>query len=224
METDAKPPAKGEQTRALILETALRLFRENGYDKTTMRAIAKEAGVSVGNAYYYFESKEHLVQGFYDHMVAEHRARSAPVLAAGGDFADRLREVLLAWLDVSGPYHAFATQFFKNAADPNSPLSPFSEESGAARADGIALHRALLDGVKVDPQLRDDLPELLWLFQMGIVLFWVHDRSEGQANSRTLVRRSAPMVGRLLQLSRVPGVRKVAREATQLFRDVGWAR
>src|SRR5882724_3131030 len=59
---------KSEQTRTLILETALRLFRERGYDRTTMRAIADEAGVSVGNAYYYFSSKEHLIQGFYDRM------------------------------------------------------------------------------------------------------------------------------------------------------------
>ena len=68
---DSPPPsparrARGEQTRQLILETALRLFRERGYAETTMRAIAKEAGVAVGNAYYYFDSKEHLIQGFYD--------------------------------------------------------------------------------------------------------------------------------------------------------------
>jgi AcrR family transcriptional regulator len=49
---------KGEQTKALILETAMRLFQERGYDKTTMRAIASEAGVSVRNAYYYYEGKE----------------------------------------------------------------------------------------------------------------------------------------------------------------------
>lgn len=49
-----RSPGKSEQTRALILETAMRLFQERGYDKTTMRAIAQEAGVSVGNAYYYF--------------------------------------------------------------------------------------------------------------------------------------------------------------------------
>jgi hypothetical protein len=52
------PLSKGEQTRALILETAMRLFQERGYDKTTMRAIAAEAGVSVGNAYYYYEGKD----------------------------------------------------------------------------------------------------------------------------------------------------------------------
>jgi AcrR family transcriptional regulator len=45
---------KGDQTKALILETALEMFRERGYEQTTMRAIADKAGVSLGNAYYYF--------------------------------------------------------------------------------------------------------------------------------------------------------------------------
>jgi len=48
---------KGEQTRALILNTALDLLRERGYERTTMRAIANQAGVSLGNAYHYFGSK-----------------------------------------------------------------------------------------------------------------------------------------------------------------------
>lgn len=119
----AKAP-KSEQTRTLILETALRLFEEHGYDRTTMRAIAKEAGVSVGNAYYYFSSKEHLVQGFYDRIAAEHEAAVRPVLAGDPDLAVRIRGVLLCWLDVAEQYHRFAAQFFKNAADPDSPLSP----------------------------------------------------------------------------------------------------
>jgi transposase-like protein len=46
--------SKGEQTRRAIAEAALRLFREQGYEATTMRAIAKEAGVATGNAYYYW--------------------------------------------------------------------------------------------------------------------------------------------------------------------------
>lgn len=123
--TEVKAP-KSEQTRTLILETALRLFQERGYDKTTMRAIAKEAGVSVGNAYYYFSSKEHLVQGFYDRIAAEHQAAVRPVLDNETDLEARLAGVLTAWLDIAAPYHEFAAQFFKNAADPESPLSPFS--------------------------------------------------------------------------------------------------
>src|SRR5579859_7942725 len=113
---------KSEQTRALILETALRLFRERGYDRTTMRAIAEEAGVSVGNAYYYFASKEHLVQGFYDLIAAEHRRQLPAFLAGKRDFGDRMRTTLEVWLTIAAPYHEFAAQLFKNAADPASPL------------------------------------------------------------------------------------------------------
>ena len=66
--------ARGEQTRQLIRDTAMRLFRERGYAQTTMRAIAQEAGVAVGNAYYYFGSKDHLIQEFYAQSQVEHRA------------------------------------------------------------------------------------------------------------------------------------------------------
>ena len=58
---DAAKTTKGERTRALILETALDLFMERGYEQTTMRGIAREAGLSLGSAYYYFKSKEHLI-------------------------------------------------------------------------------------------------------------------------------------------------------------------
>ena len=61
-----KRTAKAEQTRAGIVDAALRLFEAGGYDATTMRAIADEAGVSLGGAYYYFSGKEELVQAFYD--------------------------------------------------------------------------------------------------------------------------------------------------------------
>ena len=107
---DGATPSKSEQTRALILETAMRLFQERGYDKTTMRAIAKEAGVSVGNAYYYFAGKEHLIQGFYDRIGAEHQVAVRAVLEGETDLEARFAGILKAWLDVAEPYHAFAVR------------------------------------------------------------------------------------------------------------------
>ncbi|MFC9948160.1 TetR/AcrR family transcriptional regulator [Streptomyces pratensis] len=210
-----KPKApKSEQTRTLILETALRLFEERGYDRTTMRAIAQEAGVSVGNAYYYFSSKEHLVQGFYDRLAAEHEVAVQPVLAGDRDLAVRIRGVLLSWLDVAGQYHRFAAQFFKNAADPDSPLSPFSPDSAAAREAVISVHERCLSGssTKSDPELAVLLPQLMWLMQMGLVLFWVYDRSEGTERSRRLVERTAPIAARAIALSRFRVLRPLVRQ------------
>ena len=60
-----KSTKKAEATSARILDVALDLFRRGGFEQTTMRGIAAEAGVSLGSAYYYFESKEHLVMAFY---------------------------------------------------------------------------------------------------------------------------------------------------------------
>ncbi|MFF7966147.1 TetR/AcrR family transcriptional regulator [Streptomyces sp. NPDC007903] len=218
---EAGPQSKSEHTRALILETAMRLFQENGYDKTTMRAIAKEAGVSVGNAYYYFAGKEHLIQGFYDRIAAEHQVAARSVLQTETDLEARLAGVLTAWLDIAEPYHEFAVQFFKNAADPDSPLSPFSAESEHAREQAISVHREVLAGSKskVSPELRDALPELMWLSQMGLVLYWVFDRTENRERSYRLARRGARLTARGVALSRFRVLRPLVLEVHELFND-----
>lgn len=217
-ETPARS-AKAEQTRQSIIDAAMGLFRSGGYDQATMRAIADEAGVSVGNAYYYFSSKEHLVQAYYDQIQAAHAEAAEAPLAEESDFAGRLRGVLLAWVDVAAPYHEFAGKFFKNAAEPSSPLSPFSEDSTAAREAAIDLHRRVVGGsdLKLAKPLRVELPELLWLLQMGIVLFWVHDTSEGQRRTRDLVDQSVPIIDRMLRLTRLPGVRGVVEDVVGLI-------
>ncbi|WP_246050883.1 TetR/AcrR family transcriptional regulator [Nocardioides guangzhouensis] len=213
---------KAEQTRQTIVDAAMRLFREGGYDRTTMRAIADEAGVSLGNAYYYFSSKEHLVQAYYLRVQEEHAAAAEAVLDGDATFAGRLRGVLTSWVDVAEPYHEFAGKFFKNAAEPTSPLSPFSTESTAAREDAIGLYRRVVDGsdVKVAKVLREELPELLWLLQMGVVLFWVYDGSPGQRRTRLLVDKAVPLVDRLVRMTRLPVVKGVVDDLLDLLRTL----
>ena len=220
-EPSVPAPAKSEQTRALILETAMRLFKERGYDKTTMRAIAQEAGVSVGNAYYYFAGKEHLIQGFYDQLAREYQVAAREVLDRETELEARLAGVQRAWLDVAAPYHEFAVQFFKTAADPNSPLSPFSPESEHARVQAIDVHREVLAGskAKVPEELRDVLPELMWLSQMGMVMYWIYDRTEGRERTYRLAGRGARLTARGVSLARFRVLRPLVREVHDLFRD-----
>ena len=214
---------KSEQTRAVILDTAMRLFRERGYDKTTMRAIATEAGVSVGNAYYYFESKEFLIQGFYDQMTHDHAREAASRMEGVRDFAERLDIALVAWLDCAADYHEFAAQFFRTAADPDSSLSPFSNESHPARATAVALFRdVLMDSdlaPKLDAELTELLPDLLWLHLMVVVLYWVFDRTPDTARTREFVRRSTPLAARVIALTRYRAFRPLVRDAKGLIQD-----
>lgn len=69
-----KRELKKEQTRSRIKEAALTLFSEQGYDATTVEAIAKLAGVAKGTFFNYFGTKDDLVcdlQGLFVLTEAE---------------------------------------------------------------------------------------------------------------------------------------------------------
>jgi AcrR family transcriptional regulator len=214
--------SKAARTRATIIDAALRLFRERGFEATTMRAVAGEAGVSVGNAYYYFASKEELIQGFYDRAQVEHAAAAQPILDGTSDLTDRIAGVIEAWVTTMEPYRPFAGKFFKTAAEPTSPLSPFSAESSPARAAAIELWREVLEGsdARVPRRLRSELPELLWLYFMGIVLFWVHDPTEEATATRDVVRTSAPLIVQAIGLARLPMVRRMLDDVIALITQI----
>lgn len=219
---DSSADSKAARTRSAIIDAALRLFRERGYDATTMRAIAAEAGVSVGNAYYYFDSKEQLIQGFYDRAQVDHALAARPVLDSETDLTARIVGVAEAWLETMDPYRQFAGKFFKNAAEPTSPLSPFSAESSPARAAAIELWREVLDGsdARVPKKLRVDLPELLWLYFMGIVLFWVYDPTPDGSATRNVAARTAPLVVRVMSLARLPVMRGMIDDIVALIAEI----
>jgi AcrR family transcriptional regulator len=216
---DAALTPRAEQTRAAIVTAALDLFRERGFDAATMRAIAERAGVSTGNAYYYFSSKEELIQEFYTRNQAEHLAASRDVLAAETDLAARLRGTLRAQVAVMAPYHEFAATLYKYAAEPASPLSPFSPQSSPARQASIGLYRDVVDGSKarMGPAVRDRLPELLWLYSLGITLYWVHDRSPGCGRTYQLIDATVPIVTQLVSASRLPVLRKALTDLTSVI-------
>lgn len=212
---------KSEETRARILEAALALFLERGYQETTMRAIADRAGVAVGNAYYYFASKEHLIQAFYARTHVEHVAASRDVLANAKSFSDRLRGLMHTKIDTIEPYHQFAGILFRTAADPQSPLHPLSPESAPVRDEAIAIFAEALDGstARIPSDLRAELPRLLWLYHMGIVLFWIHDSSPGRRRTRRLVDGTVSIVASLVGLSGNPLLRPLRKRALRLVKE-----
>ncbi len=222
LSTPATP--KGEQTRARILETALRLFRERGYEKTTMRLVAQEAGISLGNAYYYFESKELLIQAFYAWTHQEHLEACRGLLEREREFQKRLVGVIRAKINTSMPYHRFSRLLFKAAADPHSPLNPFSRQSGLVRRQAVDLFVEVVEGSTKPPAdpLRERLPQLLWLYEMGIVLFWIHDDSPGCDRTYRLIERTCELIGRLVSLARFPLIRPLVRTSLELLAEIGF--
>jgi AcrR family transcriptional regulator len=220
--TKSTRTVKGEQTKTLILNSALDLLRERGYEETTMRAIARKAGVSLGNAYHYFGSKEHLIQAFYHRTHEEHVAAALPVLAKETSLKTRLLSVLRLKITTLEPYHEFAGVLFKTAADPHSPLNPFAHDSTPTRRDSIKLFEDLVGGTKarIPSDLRAELPYLLWLYHMGIILFWIHDSSPKRARTLWLIEQTVDLLDKLISLASNPLMRPVRKRALKLVTEL----
>jgi AcrR family transcriptional regulator len=59
------PISKGELTRSTIIEAANDLFITQGYNGTSMRQIAKQAGIALGGIYNHFSSKEEIFEAVF---------------------------------------------------------------------------------------------------------------------------------------------------------------
>ncbi len=223
MSSPDRAESKGERTRQRIRAAALRSFRENGYDATTIRRIADELGMSVGSTNYHFPSKNHLIQELYLDVQESHREAAVPLLADEAHLIERLRIVFSTGLDQLTPYHAHAGEFLAAAVSPRSPINPLSTESATAFAIVEDLFTGAVDGASatgVPDDIRSLLPRTLVLAHLLLALFWVYDTSEGQRRTRRLLERGLRLFGTLLPLTRLPVLRGALRDSLALVNEV----
>ncbi len=81
-------------TRERILEVAERLFRQIGYQKTTVADIAKELRMSPANVYRFFDSKKAIHEGVARSLMGEVEDAARAIVVRTGPAAVRLRELL----------------------------------------------------------------------------------------------------------------------------------
>ncbi|MEU0251060.1 helix-turn-helix domain-containing protein [Streptomyces sp. NPDC006184] len=129
---------RASQKRRRLTAAAARVLHEQGVERTTLADIAREAGVPVGNVYYYFKTKDELVRA----ALCEHRAHLDELTAAleeSADPRDRLKGLVEAWVEQR-----------ETAARHGCPTGTLAVELGK-RADGTldaeagAVIRYLLD-------------------------------------------------------------------------------
>ena len=81
-------------TRERILVVAERLFRQIGYQKTTVADIAKELRMSPANVYRFFDSKKSIHEGVARGLMGEVEIEAQRIATTPGQAATRLRELL----------------------------------------------------------------------------------------------------------------------------------
>ena len=218
----AMATTKGARTRERIFGCAMELFMSNGYEKTTMRMIADRAKVNVALSYRYFPSKEHLVFEFYRNFTDDFIGRAAAVATESSKLEARLIAVIETMFATADPYHGFAGSLFATAASPSSPLNPLSADSTELRTEGIALFARVIEGCapRVPDDLAAELPFLLWVFSLVMMYSWMHDHSESQEQTRTLLRQSARLVAGLVRMSSSLGAGYFRRQLLSISRLV----
>ncbi|HUJ59340.1 MAG TPA: TetR/AcrR family transcriptional regulator [Kofleriaceae bacterium] len=176
--------AKRDATRRHLLARALELFQQRGVEATTMRDIARAAGMSLGAAYYYFPSKEALVFAYYEANQDEMEALAA---SATGSLRERLGVLFHGKLASIRPQRRMLAAIVSRLVDPSDPLGAFSQASRAVRQRAIRL----LEDALADSGLPEQTIALaahgLWLAQLAILLVYVNDTSPGERRSHGLV-------------------------------------
>jgi AcrR family transcriptional regulator len=213
--------AASEETRRQILETALALFRERGFEETTIRDIAGRAGLSLGAAYYYFKSKEAIVGAYYDYIQDEHAARARAAFARGGDLRDRLRAALHTKLDVMQGDQRLLRALFRYGGDPDHALSWFGPATRAQRQGCVDLFAEAVAGERWPDDVKAAAPTLLWTLHMGILLYFVYDDSPNQRRTRKLIDAAVGFAVDVRRIVTSPLLRPMRRRVLTILRDAG---
>ena len=140
--TSRRPAADPrEDTVDIFLNAAEKLFADNGFDGTSVRAIAAESGVNLGALHYYWGSKEALIRAVLERrlrpILAERKRRYAKLLADAGDGPPDIHALLLAQMEPALAVPG-ATQ---------EQRQRFRRLYGQALADRSATVRAIVDDI-----------------------------------------------------------------------------
>lgn len=210
---------KAEQTRQVIFQAALALFREQGYDRTTMQEIADRAGVVKSAAYYYFPGKNAIIAAYYETVQTEQERLCTEAFAATRKLQPRLKLALHSKLDLAKDDRNLLGVVFRYTGEPEHPLSCLGRGTGEIRRRATNIFRDAIADEKLPPDLRELLPMALWAMQMGLLVMFLYDNSPGQRRTRKLADGALDLTLKLLGLAKLPVLKPVRKRILELLTD-----
>jgi AcrR family transcriptional regulator len=180
--TDRQPTARqrlAAARREQILETALKLFAERGFDATSTRQIAKEVGIAEGLIFHYFPTKASLLTAILEDRLEGRRAfrtRLRPLLegASSESVSEVMRAVASGWLATLRRDEEFVVVLFA-AAQTNPEVRAAWQE---LIREGTELLTGYLASRVEAGELRKDLPleTAATMFVSSLVIFFLARR------------------------------------------------
>ena len=182
--------AASEETRRQILETALALFRERGFEETTIRDIASRRRPVARRRLLLLQEqgsdRRRLLRLRAGGAPGARRARRSPGAAT---FATGCARRLHTKIDIMQEDRRLLRALFRYGGDPEHPLSWFGPATREQRQLSVAVFAEALAGERLPDDVREAAPTLLWTLHMGILLYFLYDASTGPAPDAQADRR-----------------------------------
>lgn len=214
----ATKTAKGELSRENLLEAAARVFRQRGYTATTIRDIAREAGVALGGLYRHFSSKEEFIAVSLTDGMKDIRAdveRAVGALPAGASLHAKIKAGIKAQMLATrkrGDSYDLAVRYERASTAPASIWKPYRHEVEQYRQ----FWKRLLEQAREAGQIRaDSNTSMLTFFLLGSVI-WVNQWH--RPARRSLDKVAGEFADFFLQGALVRTERSAARKAPRKSR------
>jgi AcrR family transcriptional regulator len=177
-------------TRKRILESARRLFARNGYESTTTRDIAREAGIATGTLFNYFPTKEAIVACLASEAVGDALAETEGGAGGAEALEEGLFAVVAAGLRKLKPLRKHLPALLETSL---SPLAVTVDKESASLRSGHLEAVAALAARHGYGELPPTALQLYWTLYTGVLVFWANDRSPKQEDTLALIDDSVNM-------------------------------
>lgn len=212
---------KGEETKRRVYEAAMGLFREKGFDATTMRDVAAAAGMSLGAAYHYFPSKDSIVLAYYEAVQAQHAAGVVRACRAAPGVRERLALALHSKFHIVRADRPLLGALLRFTGQPDHPLSFLGPASRDLRLASMATFAEPLEGADLPADLRPLAPLLFWALHMGLLLYFLYDTSPEQRRTHRLADGAIDLFLAAMKLARLPVFKPFRTRVAALLSDAG---
>jgi AcrR family transcriptional regulator len=209
-----RPPgetAQGLAMRARLYRIATQLFAQRGFEETTLRDIARRAGVSPALLYRYFPSKRAVVLALYDDLSRDFER--AALGMPSGKWRDRFLFAVRASLGALGPHRDSLVALIPLLVG-RGEEGLFAPATAFSRERVQAVFAAAVTGATDAPRAADAtaVGHLLYLAHLGVLLWWLLDRSPKQRATDRLLAIAARLLAPLALALRLGPMRALMRE------------
>jgi len=197
--------------RRRLYQVAVRLFAQRGFEATTMRDIASRARVSPALLYRYFPGKRALVMELHDELSQDFARRAAALPA--GTWRARFLFALRASLAALEPHRETLVALIPMLVSAREE-GVFSRATDFARERVQGIFQSAVSGASDAPRAAEAqaLGRLLYLGHLGVLLWWLLDRSPERRATEALLVALGKALAPVAFALKLPATRRLALE------------